>query len=110
MSKVPYMYQAVARSLYDSLYLQSYDGIHRMLSRGCCGRLRGRYTRLLPLSLCADDISQEEYAGCPTRHSGELAAFVHAEQLPDVHRFGGTLHRDSARTLRGAGWLLLSGS
>ncbi|MGO9939613.1 MAG: hypothetical protein ACLPH3_18255, partial [Terracidiphilus sp.] len=34
------------------------------------------------------------------RHSGGLAAFVHAEQLHDVCKFAGILHRDNVHTLR----------
>ena len=100
MSRVLSRTREAVRSPYDFLYQQSYDGIHRMLSRGCCGRLRGLCNRLLPLFLCEDEISQAVYGGLPTRRSGELAAFVHAEQLLDVCRIAKTLHRDSARTLR----------
>src|ERR1039458_2389854 len=70
-----------------------------MLSRGWCGRLRGLCTRLLPLFLCEDEISLEVYGGLPTRRSGELAAFVHAEQLLDACRIAGTLHRDNVHTV-----------
>src|ERR1035438_7398084 len=71
-----------------------------MLSRGWCGRWRGRCIRPLPPSPCADDISQAAYAERPMRHCRELAAFVRAEQLLDAHKFARTLHRDSAHTLR----------
>jgi len=33
------------------------------------------------------------------RHSGELAAFVQAEQLLDVRKFAAILHRDNVHTL-----------
>jgi len=56
-------------------------------------------TRLLPLFLSEDEISQEVYGGLPTRRSGELAAFVHAEQLLDVCRIAETLHRDNVHTV-----------
>src|ERR1039458_8411964 len=100
MSRVLSRPREAVRSPYDSLYQQNYDGIHRMLSRGWCGRLRGLCTRLLPLFLCEDEISQEVYGGLPTRRSGELAAFVHAEQLLDVCRIAEILHRDTAHTVR----------
>src|ERR1017187_7934090 len=99
MSEVLSTDQEPARSPYDSLSLQNCDGIHRMLLREWCGRLRGPCTRPLRPSPCADDISQAVYAERPMRHSGGLAAFVHAEQLLDAHRSGGTLHRDNARTV-----------
>src|ERR1035438_8394924 len=100
MSMVPSTVQEVVRSPYDSLYQQSYDGIHRRLSRGWCDRWRGLCIRPLRPSPCADDISQAAYEGLPKRRSGELAAFVHAEQLLDAHRSGGNLHRGNARTVR----------
>jgi len=100
MSRVLSRTREAFRSPYDSLYQQNYDGIHRMLLRGWCGRLRGLCTRLLPLFLCEDEISQEVDGGPPTRRSGELAAFVHAEQLLDVCRFAEILHRDNVRTVR----------
>jgi len=100
MLRVPSTDQEPAQSPYDSLYLQSHDGIHRMLSHGCCGRLRGWCTRPIPPSQAAGDISQAMYEGLPMTHSGELAAFVHAEQLLNAHKFARTLHRDNARTLR----------
>src|ERR1035441_7284294 len=99
MSRVLSRTREGVRSPYDSLYQQNYAGIHRMLSRGWCGRLRGRCTRLLPLFLSEDEISQEMYGGLPTKRSGELAASVHTEQLLDVCRIAETLHRDNVHTV-----------
>jgi hypothetical protein len=39
------------------------------------------------------------YEGLPIGHSGELAAFVQAEQLLDACKFARTLHRDNVRIL-----------
>src|ERR1017187_8253524 len=100
MSMVPSKNREAVRSPYDSLYQQSYDGIHPRLSRGWCDRWRGLCIRPLRPSPCVDDISQAAYEGLPKRRSGELAAFVHAEQLLDAHRSGGNLHRGNARTVR----------
>jgi|ERR1017187_8189705 hypothetical protein len=69
-----------------------------MLSRECCGQQQGPYIRPLPLSQCEDDILQEMYEGLPIGHSGELAAFVQAEQLLDACKFARILHRDNVQT------------
>ena len=99
MSKVLSTDREAVRSPYDSLYPQSYDGIRRMLSRECCGQQQGPYIRPIPPSQCEDDILQEMYEGLPMRHSGELAAFVQAEQLLDARKFAAILHRDNVQTL-----------
>ena len=99
MSKVLSTDREAVRSPYDSLYPQSYDGIHRMLSRECCGQQQGPYIRPIPPSRCEDDILQEMYEGLPMRHSGGLATFVHAEQLHDAYKFAKILHHDNAHTL-----------
>jgi hypothetical protein len=46
MSRVLSTDQEAVRSPYDSLYQHNYDGIHRMLSRGWCGRWRGLCIRV----------------------------------------------------------------
>jgi hypothetical protein len=70
-----------------------------MLSRECCGQQQGPYIRPIPPSQCEDDILLEMYEGFPMRHSGELAAFVQAEQLHDAYKFARILHHDNAHTL-----------
>ena len=81
-------------------YQQSYYGIRRTLSRGCYGQLQGPCIRPIPPSQGEDDILQEMCEGLPIRHSGELVAFLQAEQLLDACKFARILHRDNAHTLR----------
>jgi hypothetical protein len=69
-----------------------------MLSRECCGQQQGPYIRPIPPSQYEDNILQEMHEGLPMRHSGELAAFVQAEQLLDVCKFARILHRDNVQT------------
>src|ERR1035438_3976064 len=80
-------------------FQQSYCGIRGMLSRECCGQQQGPYIRPIPPFQCEDDTLLEMYEGLPMRHSGELAAFVQAEQLLDVCKFARILHRDNVQTL-----------
>src|ERR1035441_3164937 len=70
-----------------------------MLSRECCGQLQGPYIRPIPPSQCEDDTLLEMYEGLPMRHSGELEAFVQAEQLLDACKFARILHHDNAHIL-----------